>query len=483
MARRHQGMSPFKAGLIAIGVIVVITYLAFAKQIPFTSHPYKLKAVFANASNLRPNSTVRIAGVDVGKVTTITAYKDQNGDPTGAALVTMDINSNGLPIHHDARLKIRPKLFLEGNFFVDVQPGSPSGSNLSSGSTIPVSQTAAPVQIDQVLSSLQADTRTSLQKLLVGFGTALNGRPLPGEDADQVPEVQGLTAGQALNKSLDYSAEALRGTALVNQGFLGVDPHDLSKLVAGTQRVAAALNTHESTLQDLITNFNRTVRAFANQQSNLQQSIALLGPVLTKADATFVALDASFPPTVAWAHDILPGVRETAATIDASFPWIAQARALVSPAELQGLVNDLRPTTKDLASITDQSIKLVPQLNLLNLCAVNVLLPTGDLPIHDGFLTTGVANYKEAWQAVVGLAGESQNFDGAGQYTRFQAGGGAEPVFTGSSPSGVLFGNAVAKPLGTQPKRPSSPPPKKTNVACYKQPLPNLDNAPIGPGP
>ena len=93
MARRHPGMSPFKAGLLAIFVIVVITYLAFAKQIPFTSHPYKLKAVFANATNLRPNSVVRIAGVNIGKVTGISAYKDANGDPTGAALVTMEIES------------------------------------------------------------------------------------------------------------------------------------------------------------------------------------------------------------------------------------------------------------------------------------------------------------------------------------------------------------------------------------------------------
>ncbi len=41
--------------------------------------------------------------------------------------------------------------------------------------------------------------------LLQGYGNALNGKPLPGEDADQDPSVKGLTAGQALNKSLDYS--------------------------------------------------------------------------------------------------------------------------------------------------------------------------------------------------------------------------------------------------------------------------------------
>jgi phospholipid/cholesterol/gamma-HCH transport system substrate-binding protein len=482
MARaRHSGMTPFKAGLIAVVLIVVGTYFAFARHVPFVTSHYELKAVFANASNLRPKSAVRIAGVDVGQVKSISAYKE-NGTSTGAALVTMEIEDKGLPLHKDMTLKIRPKLFLEGNFFVQVSPGSPSADDLHSGSIVPVAQTSTAVQIDQVLTSLQSNTRTDLQKLLKGYGDAIDGKPQPGEDADQVPQVQGLTAGQALNKSLDHSPQALRGSALVNQALLGVDLHDVQRLVSGTQRVSAALNRNEGVLQDFVTNFNRTVRAFANQQDNLKQSVALLGPVLTKANSTFISLDASFPPTRAWAREILPGVRETPATIDASFPWIAQARALVSPDELQGLVNDLRPATADLAGLTDESLRLIPQLDLLNRCAIDVVLPTGDLPIHDLF-NTGIANYKEAWQAMVGLSGESQNFDGNGIYTRFQAGGGAQPVNSGSSPSGILYGNATAKPLGTQPKRPASNPPKRSDVACYKNQIPNLDSAVIGGGP
>jgi hypothetical protein len=394
----------------------------------------------------------------------------------------MEIDDKGLPLHKDMTLRIRPKLFLEGNFFVQIAPGSPSSENLDSGSTVPVTQTSTAVQIDQVLSSLQSDTRTSLQKLLTGYGNAINGKPQPGEDADQVPEVKGLTAGQALNKSLDYSPQALKGSALVNQALLGIDQNDVQNLVRGTQKVSAALNRNEAVLQDFVTNFNATVRAFANQQDNLRQSVALLGPVLTKANSTFISLDASFPPTRAWAREILPGVRETDPTIQASFPWIAQAQALVSPDELQGLVKDLQPATADLASLTDESLKLIPQLDLLNRCFINVVLPTGDLPIHDVF-NTGIANYKEAWQAMVGLSGESSNFDGNGIYTRFQAGGGSNPVNSGSSPSGILYGNAAAKPLGTQPKRPATNPPKRSDVACYKNQIPNLDSAVIGPGP
>jgi phospholipid/cholesterol/gamma-HCH transport system substrate-binding protein len=480
---QKRGMSPFRAGVIAILVVAIGSYLAFAKHVPFLTHHYQLKAVFQNATNLRTNSPVRIAGVEVGTVKNVSAYKDSSGTATGAALVTMSLNKDGLPIHSDATLKIRPKLFLEGNFFVQLSPGSPSARDLKSGSTIPVTQTSAPVQIDQVLTSLQSDTRTNLQILLKGYGDALDGKPLPGEDADQVPAVKGLTAGQALNKSLDYSPQALRGTALVNEGFLGEDPHDVSKLIASTQRVAAALNSNEGVLQDFITNFNRTVAAFAAQQDNLKQSIHLLGPVLTKANSTLIHLNQSFPPTRAWAIEILPGVRETPATINASFPWVAQTRKLVSPRELGGLVNELRPSIHDLAGVTDESLKLIPQLDLINRCATGVVLPTGDIPIQDGFLTTGLANYKEFWQAMVGLSSESQNFDGNGQYTRFQPGGGDQSVHTGLSPNGQLFGNAASQPLGTQPKAPGKEPPYNSKLACYKNPVPNLNNAPIGNGP
>ena len=201
---QKKTISPFRAGAIAIVVVALAAYFAFAKHVPFLTHHYQLKAVFQNATNLRTNSPVRIAGVNVGTVTNVKTYKDQNGTATGAALVTMSLNNNGLPIHSDATLKIRPKLFLEGNFFVQLSPGSPTGSDLKSGSTIPVTQTSAPVQIDQVLTSLQSNTRENLRVLVQGYGNALDGKPLPGEDADQVPSVRGLTAAQALNRSLGY---------------------------------------------------------------------------------------------------------------------------------------------------------------------------------------------------------------------------------------------------------------------------------------
>jgi hypothetical protein len=159
----------------------------------------------------------------------------------------------------------------------------------------------------------------------------------------------------------------------------------------------------------------------------------------------------------------------------------------VSPAELQGLVADLKPAVADLSSITDDTTKLLPQVDLANRCFIDVVLPTGDLKIDDGFLTTGLENYKEFWQAMVGLAGESQNFDGNGQYTRFQTGGGLNTLSTGNSgfgdqggPNAPLFGNYTLKPIGTRPARPAVKPPVNRKLACYKNKLPDLNSAKVG---
>ena len=62
------------------------------------------------------------------------------------------------------------------------------------------------------------------------------------------------------------------------------------------------------------------------------------------------------------------------------------------------------------------------------------MLPAGDLVIQDEF-TTGEENYKEFFYALVGIAGEGQNFDGNGMYVRFQTGGGSQPVSLGPSSS------------------------------------------------
>jgi phospholipid/cholesterol/gamma-HCH transport system substrate-binding protein len=475
---RRSRLTPFRAGLIALVLIVVGAYLGFSKDIPFT-RPYELGAVFENAPPIAEGTAVRVAGVDVGKVSNV---ESMGGDSAGVK-VTMKLEDQALPIHEDAEVIARERIFLEGNLFLDIKPGTPSAGRLDDGETIPISQTSAPVQIDQVLGTLQTDTRKDLQDLLEGYGEALNGEPQPGEDDDQDPDTRGETGGQALNDSLDYSADALRGAAVVNDATLGTELHDLSKLIGGQQRIMQALSSREGQLKDLLTNWNVTTAALAAEEVNLGETVRLLPEVLEAARPALDNLNRAFPSTRAWALEMIPGVRETPATLEAGFPWVRQTHALLGPDELQGLVDDLQPAVDDFAQFVDGQVELLPVFDLFNRCQYETVLPSGETVIADGPLTTGVKNYQEFLQALVGLVGAGQNFTGNGVYTRFQPGGGAYEVQTGSVGSlGRRFGNATAPPLGTRPAR-GPRPPYRPDAACHRQGPPDLNSAQIGPGP
>ncbi len=190
MRRRKPRVSNIGAGVIGAVVIAIACYLVFGGSLPFSGTPFQLKAVFTSETELHIPSPVRVAGVDVGEVTSVTHIRGSSQD----GLVTMSINNNGLPIHANATAKIRPRIFLEGNFYVDLAPGSPSARVLSTGATLPVGATSGPVQLDRLLSSLTSSARTNLQTLLRGFGAALQAPSTPAQDATQDPIVRGLTA-------------------------------------------------------------------------------------------------------------------------------------------------------------------------------------------------------------------------------------------------------------------------------------------------
>ena len=89
--------------------------------------------------------------------------------------MTMRIQDKGRPLHADAQFKIRPRIFLEGNFFVDVSPGT-AGKEVADNHTFPVQQTDTPVQLDEVLTALQTDTREDLKTLLREYAAGLRGK-------------------------------------------------------------------------------------------------------------------------------------------------------------------------------------------------------------------------------------------------------------------------------------------------------------------
>jgi ABC-type transporter Mla subunit MlaD len=473
--------NPIRFAIVFLIVIAIAVYFGFTKHLPF-KHGYRLNAQFASALNIKPKSPVRIAGVDVGKVTGI----QRQGQ---AALVKMEIESKGLPIHPDATVKVRPRIFLEGNWFVELQPGSPSARTLGSGSTLPVTQASDPVQLDQVLDALNTDTRKNLQDFLIGYGDGLTRKPSAAEDAEQDPEVRGINAAQALNKAIHRGPAAERGGAVLSQAITGTEPHDLSKLVLSIGKVTAALNVHEQQLGELIGNFNTFFHSFAVQARSLRNAVAVLPSSLHSINAGLRELDAAFPPTRAFALAILPGVNNTPQTVKATLPWIDQVEASLAPNELGGVAKGLQQATPQLAQLTSEQIPFYKQTEAFNKCLSNVFIPAGNTKLQDGAATSGVEDYKEFWYSMTGLAGIGQSFDGNGTMTHFLLGSGGPTIRSGqasvlgTSIKGLrLLAHASLAPQGTRPAFSQTEPAYKPLVPCYKQALPEF-NGPLSQGP
>ncbi len=461
--------------LIFVLIFTIGPYLAFTKHIPLTGYGYTLNATFANGVNISTNSPVRIAGVDVGKVIEV-------GREGEATEVTFTVQDKGQPIHDDAFAAIRPRIFLEGNFFIELDPGSPSAPELESDATIPVSRTSTGVQLDEILTALQSPVRADLSRFLGSFGTALNAQPTPAQDATQLSEVRGKSGAEGLNGALLYGGPAGRYAAQVTNAFLGTEAGDLSRLVAGVGRTFGALARREADLQGLIVNFNTFTGALAAQSSSLSATVRELGPTLQVGRRSLVSLNASLPPLRAWAIEFRPAVAELPALIAAGKPWLAQARPLLSGRELGGVAKLLHEATPGLTGAAQAGMaNTIPEINRISLCTTKVFVPTGNQTIEDRFATG--PNYREFFYYLANFAGWGQNFDGNGHYVRVQPGGGSilvkqENPGGNSGTDKQNWAHAVEAPLGLQPRL-GGRPPIKPNVRCSTQPVPDV-NGPLG---
>ena len=161
---------PLRRYLGALGLIVavaVIAYFAFAQSIPFVEG-YRVQAVFESSSGLRKGSPVRVAGVDVGKVVEI------GKGPGHTTLVTLTIDEDGRPLHRDATAHIRPRVFLEGGYQIELRSGSPSAPELPDDGVIPLGQTARPVQFHDLLTAFDRPARDDVKSTMRTFADALD---------------------------------------------------------------------------------------------------------------------------------------------------------------------------------------------------------------------------------------------------------------------------------------------------------------------
>jgi phospholipid/cholesterol/gamma-HCH transport system substrate-binding protein len=454
-----RGMNAYKAGLIFAVLTLIVVYFAFSKANPF-SNPYELNAIFDHANDVKPRSPVRIAGVEVGKVKSV---EPLDGDK---ARVKMVIERDGLPIKEDARLKVRQRIFLEGNYYVDLQPGTPSAPKLDSGETLPATQTDSPVQFGQLLTALQHDTREDLKRFLREFAKGTSGKGARG-----------------FNMAVRYWEEAYRNTAISTRATLGTEPGDLKKVLTGQGKAFGALSRDEEALKLLVVSLNRLAGAFAREDDNLRATIPQLRDVLLVGRPALASLNRAFPTLRAFARDALPAARSSSPTLDAQIPFITQARRLVSRPELRGLVRDLRPTVPSLAKLNARQTLSLEQTRLLASCQNNVLLPfaTTGIPDPDFPQQSGEPFFEQSPRALVGLSGESRVHDANSPMFRVLAGAGATTLVSTGEAADPYYTQLDLPPDGVRPAKPTynattglDRPAFRPDVPCETQEPPDM---------
>jgi len=452
MRRGRRTVDPFALGLALLGLIAVLLYLAFAGW-PFGGG-YRVSATFATAaSKLTANAPVRVAGVNVGKVESV-----ERG-PAGTALVRMRLKDEALPLHADATMKIRPRLFLEGNFFVEVRPGSPSTPELRDGAMIPLAQTAVPVQFDELLQVFSADTRRDNQDLLEGFADALD---------------QG--GAQAANRSFHDWPGAFGDTAISAEAFRGTAPQDLSTWIRDQARVNRVLAERRASLARLITGFRGTLDAFADRDDALRATLRESRALVGEAPAGLAAIDRVLPPLRRFSDAIRPALRIAPGVLDRSRPFLAALRRATADAVLPGLARDLRPALLALDRFDDRAPAVLARLLKVSDCARENFVAALDQKVPDAPFTTNQPAWQEGLRFGTALVGAQQNHTPNGYSTRYSVGVDQNVVVT-KLPGGQDLVQLSAEPmLGARPAYdPGGQPPLRYDVPCKGQKVANLD--------
>lgn len=464
---QDTGMSLRKAGLIGIIVISVLVYFAFTKNIPFTNG-YQVNAYFSNAANIQPKAQVRIAGVKVG-----TVAKVERGEGSTTKVV-MNLDEKALPIRQNAAARIRFRIFLEGNPFVDLQPGTPGSPEIESGGSIPVAQTAGPVQLDQVLSAVNSDARKGLENVFTEIGTALNTKGTPKENETQDDDVKDLTGAEALNRAFRYGPEGFKGGARVFDALIGYNDDDQLTILRGFRDFNTAINDRETQIVPLIQDFATTMGAFADDEVALAEATKQFSRLAYESEPTLRELNQLLPQLTRWSNTIAPQLKEIPATVRDAKPWIEQVNLLFGKSELGGTAKLAQNTVEQFAKSQAGAQKLLPQLDNVAKCWNKNWFPTLNTVVPDGANTSGKENYKEFWYSLVGWNSASQNFSSTGPFLRLAAGSAADV----QTPSGALYGKAAQAETGLSPKLPSKNPTIQISKSCYQNSPPNLAPTP-----
>jgi phospholipid/cholesterol/gamma-HCH transport system substrate-binding protein len=351
-------------GLVAAAAAIAAYILLHQPAFTFGQSYYSVEAPFSNAAAVTPGQgqAVTIAGVQVGQVGGVKLV-------SGRAVVTMNIFRRYAPIYRNATVLLRPRTPLK-DMYLALDPGTKQAGAVPDGGMLSVAATSPTVDLDQILASLDADTRSYLLLLLSGGAGAFRDptsatAPAPGPEAAPSPRaVSDLSATFKRFAPLDRDTRRFATLLAARNANLRVAIHNL-------QRVATALGGVDGQLASLITASNTNFSAISSQDANLEAGLTLLPGTLTQTNTalgkvqTFAAqLGPALHGLVPFAHALGPALQAARPLFHDTTPVIQNQLRPFSVA-VQPVAKALRPAATDLARATPPLTRSVGVLNTL----------------------------------------------------------------------------------------------------------------------
>jgi phospholipid/cholesterol/gamma-HCH transport system substrate-binding protein len=295
--------------------------------------------------------TLRVAGVRIGDVSEVELVD-------GNAVVTFDVDREYLPIYKDATILMRPTTGLKDMFF-SMDPGTRTAGEYEEGDTVPMTNTAPDVNLDEILAALDSDSREYLRTMIVGAGLGVKDR---GEDLGKL-----LGALGPVNNDLDrLSTEVAKRD------------ENLKRLIHNLSTLTRAVGQQDDDIARLIDSSNSALSAIGAQDPDVQAATALLPETLRQTKEALVAarglgdqLGPAFNELRPFAR-ALPEVNEATRNLAESTTPVLRDEIRPFVRAARPVVPDLREAGQNLANAAPKLTRVGGRLNeLLNMAAYN----------------------------------------------------------------------------------------------------------------
>ncbi len=272
--------------------LLLFLWLAFGGPIPLKPEGYRVKASFAEATQLAKEADVRISGVPVGRVKTV-----EPDNATGRSEVEIEIDERYAPVRADARATLRQKTLL-GETYVELTPGSPTAAAIPEDGRLPVTSVSETVELDEIYRSFDPRTRAAFRSWMQTQAQAVEGR---GQDLNE-----------ALGNLGPFAEDAARVVDVLNR-----QEGALRGAVSNTAAVFGALTERQGQLRGLISNADTVFQTTARRDRELQETFRALPAFSRESRQTVDRLTRFARDTDPLITQLRPAARELSPTLTA----------------------------------------------------------------------------------------------------------------------------------------------------------------------